>query len=270
MSNSKNRMIVFASILGAILATGLLVLNPSPIIISAGGQMYEDQYGYDNNNNNHKTKKISDVNIQKINCVNSNINVNGIDITQIPEGPNDLTTAETRNEDGAAANTQNGNGLGDRINFDKNLVNVCVNANDNEQKVGPPETTLSVKKTIKCTPNAGDEVSVEACQRITTEILPEYFTIFVTGNDANPDNFVGSTVPQIVNLDPGDYEVSETRDESQVDRIRAQIEQEVGILLDGPAPQYSGDCRQSGSTGIGTIEEGESQVCILANAFAPT
>ena len=64
MSNSNNnRMIVFASILGAILATSMLALNPSTIT-NAGAQMYGDhQYGYDNNH----PKKNSDVNVQKIN-----------------------------------------------------------------------------------------------------------------------------------------------------------------------------------------------------------
>ena len=41
MSNSNNRMIVFASILGAILATSILALNPSTIT-NAGAQMYGD------------------------------------------------------------------------------------------------------------------------------------------------------------------------------------------------------------------------------------
>ena len=35
MSNSNNRTIIFASILGAILATGILALNPSPMIGNA-------------------------------------------------------------------------------------------------------------------------------------------------------------------------------------------------------------------------------------------
>ena len=83
-------------------------------------------------------KKRAYVDIQKLKCVNSNINVNGIDITQIPQDPTALAAA---NEGGTAeaANTQNGNGYGDGINFDRNLVNVCVNVNDNEQiKVSPP------------------------------------------------------------------------------------------------------------------------------------
>jgi len=135
MSNSNSKMIVFASILGAILATGLLALNPSsPILTNASGQPYGDHHGYDNN----YQKKSSHTNIQKIKCVNSNINVNGIDIThQIPT--DDLATAETGNEDGGAgtANIQNGNGLGDKINLEKNLVNFCINDNDNTQERQP-------------------------------------------------------------------------------------------------------------------------------------
>ncbi|HLN33946.1 MAG TPA: hypothetical protein VK250_01540 [Nitrososphaeraceae archaeon] len=113
MSNSNSRMIVFASILGAILATSILALNPSTIT-NATAQMYGDQYGYDNN---HQKKSYTD--IQKIKCVNSNINVNGIDITQIPQ--DGAATAATNEGGQEGANTQNGNGLADRINFDRNL-----------------------------------------------------------------------------------------------------------------------------------------------------
>jgi len=142
MSNNNNRMIVFASILGAILATGILALNPSTIT-NAGAQLYGDhQYGYNSNyyyqddnrygyDNNHQ-KKSSYGDIQKIKCVNSNINVNGVDITKIPE---DTTATAAANEGGTeGANTQNGNnGLADRINFERNLVNICVNYNQNDQ-----------------------------------------------------------------------------------------------------------------------------------------
>ena len=67
---SNNKKIVFVSILGPILATGLLSLNPSTIT-NACAQLYGDEYKYDN-----QPKKSSDVNVQKIKCVNSNINVN--------------------------------------------------------------------------------------------------------------------------------------------------------------------------------------------------
>ena len=105
MSNSNNRIIVFASILGAILATSILALNPSTIT-SAGAQMDGDQYGYDRNYyqddnrygyDNHE-KKSSHGDIQKIKCVNSNINVNGVDITKIPR--DDIAGVAAANEGG--------------------------------------------------------------------------------------------------------------------------------------------------------------------------
>jgi hypothetical protein len=104
------------------------------MIGNAGAQLYGDQYGYDNHQ-----KKSSHTDIQKIKCVNSNINVNGIDIEKIPQ---DGVNGAGANEAGAegtadAANTENGNGLSDRINFDRNLVNLCVNLNFNNQERTP-------------------------------------------------------------------------------------------------------------------------------------
>jgi len=136
-----NNKIVLASI-AVIVASGLLALNPS-MIGNAQAQMYDNQYGYDNNyyqddnrySYDKKDSKTSHTDIQKIKCVNSNINVNGIDITQIPQ---DGTAWTAANEEGPnGANTQNGNGPADRINFDRNLVNVCINLNFNNQERTP-------------------------------------------------------------------------------------------------------------------------------------
>ena len=100
MSNSNSRMIVFASILGAILATSILTLNPSTIT-NAAAQMYGDQYGYDSN---HQKKSYTD--IQKIKCINSNINVNGIDITQIPQHGAATAAANEGGAEGTAETTK--------------------------------------------------------------------------------------------------------------------------------------------------------------------
>lgn len=118
----SDKMIVFAYILAAILTTGILALNPSMVC----AQFYANEYGYEDSNYNNydKQSKSSHVDIQKIKCVNSNININGIDITQIPQDSSAL--AATNEGDGATAdatNSQNANGLADKINFDKNLVN---------------------------------------------------------------------------------------------------------------------------------------------------
>ena len=146
-----NKKIVLASIV-AIVAAGLMALSPSSLIGNAQAQMYANDYGYDNNyyqdDNRYiydkKESKSSHVDIQKIKCVNSNINVNGIDITQIPQ---DDTATAAANEAADATGAQNGNGWADKINFNRNLVNICVNVNDNEQiKVSAPEEEPSGTK----------------------------------------------------------------------------------------------------------------------------
>lgn len=119
MSNNK---VVLASIMLAV-AASLLTLNPS-MITTAQAEPYGDEYGYD------KHPEKTNVNIQKIKCVNSNINVNGIDITQIPQ---DFATTNDLQETEAAVNgEQNDNGVGG-INFERNLVNICANLNFNDQ-----------------------------------------------------------------------------------------------------------------------------------------
>ncbi|HLN33744.1 MAG TPA: hypothetical protein VK250_00525 [Nitrososphaeraceae archaeon] len=118
----SDKMIVFASRLSTILTTGILALNPSMV----DAQFYAHEYGYvDSNYNNYdKQSKSSHVDIQKIKCVNSNININCIDITQIPQDSSALAaTNEGIGATAHATNSENANGLADKINFDKNPVN---------------------------------------------------------------------------------------------------------------------------------------------------
>ena len=71
VTTQQSRIVPASTVL--ILSMGLLILNPS-MLTTAQGQMYDKH-----------PKKSSDVNIQKIKCINSNVNVNGIDISQIPQ-----------------------------------------------------------------------------------------------------------------------------------------------------------------------------------------
>ena len=93
---------------------------------------YSDPYAKD-----HK-KKASDVNVQKIKCVNENTNINGVDINQLPPPGNEpVVTAQLEN----GPENGNGNGndlLGDGINIDRNLLNICANINLNGQANGVP------------------------------------------------------------------------------------------------------------------------------------
>ena len=122
MSNNK---VLLGSIMLAIGAS-LLTLNPS-MITTAQAQPYGDEYGYGHDKHAEKTF----VNIQKIKCINSNINVNGIDVTEIPQDDG-LAVSESANDEVAVNGQQSGDGIG-CINFDRNLVNICVNLNFNNQ-----------------------------------------------------------------------------------------------------------------------------------------
>jgi hypothetical protein len=355
-------MIVFASIMGTILATGLLALNPS-LITNASAQVYQDRYGYD------KQPEKTNVNVQKIKCVNSNINVNGVDITQVPQGSTALaSTNEAGTED--ASNAQNGNGPAG-INSDRNLINVCSNINLNEQvrqvntgegDVGgdvaiacpigtdlqgvlvtdeascnininlpplfecsegsnlgvgakvtdpglcnaatpaeqcpagtqlknvwvtnateancsgdgeqepEPTATLSVNKTIACIPFASGN-PVEACNRITTEIFPNGFNFHVTGENPNPDSFLGSAmfVPTIVTLSPGNYVLQEGIESSTLSTL-GDIQNSLNVII-FVSPLFSGNCTVDSNDmtrATGTIVSGELQTCDVTNLFQVT
>ena len=136
-----NQKVLLVSIL-TLVEIGLLVLISSIMImvINAQAQMYNYVYEPHYYNVYPDQKKSSDVNIQKINCLNNNITVNGLDITQIQDGA--IVVAGTNGVyDGPDdRNTQLDNGFGNQINLDKNLENMYVNVNLNEQiKVNPFE-----------------------------------------------------------------------------------------------------------------------------------
>ena len=77
---------------------------------------------------------------QSAKCDNTNVNINGIDQTQIQqqdqtnnleEEATELNGQEMTPEE--ALNALNGNGNGEPLlNLERNIVNVCINENDNE------------------------------------------------------------------------------------------------------------------------------------------
>ena len=251
-------------------ASALLVLSPA---MNAQAQMYENQYEYNNNNNDHKTKKSSDVNTQKIKCINSNINVNGIDINQIPT--DDLTTTETSYEGADATGAQNGNGLSDSLNVERNLVNVCVNVNQNDQlKVEPAEetATLTVNKEVFGCSNVEGQPPFQSmsCQTLQDgssswlpcigstitdtpfcqNLPPNFFDIEVLDDqDTLIQQFEGSTAgTTIQNLEAGTYAVNEIKSTSGFDQLQSSTDGEIeqscisrgfdggGILVTIPEP----------------------------------
>ena len=111
-------------LLAAILVAGTISMTiPKSFALDFG-----NSFGNDHN------KYSKSANIQEIKCVNVNVNINGVDFKNHTKlmGTEPVTGAALQG-DGATAG---GNGLfGDGgINIDKNLVNICVNFNYNEQE----------------------------------------------------------------------------------------------------------------------------------------
>src|SRR5574339_205396 len=233
-------------------------------------------YNYDHGNDHYKVYsdlKSSDVKVQKIKYVNSNINVNGIDITEIP--PDGTTAAEAaENEGGAGANSQNDKGLEDKINFDRNLVNVCANINDNEQtKISSPkDANLLVTKTVTCDDFSDESVpsvqqDVNPCPVLEATITEDQFVISVTGNNPVPPQFQGSEGGQNVVMGAGFYTVTETSAASVAMDI-STLEGNLGIDITGPTASFAEDCTQSDPLeATGTITAGQSQTCKITNHF---
>ena len=103
------------------------------MIINAQAQMYNYGYEPDHYDGYPDPKKSSDVSIQKIKGLNNNITVNGLDITRIQDGAIVAAGANGVYDGPDDRNTQNDNRFRNQINFDKNLENMYVNVNLNEQ-----------------------------------------------------------------------------------------------------------------------------------------
>ena len=294
-------------ILTIVVASALLVLGPSTLG-NAQAQMYnnDNQYGYDNNykNDYYTEPKSPHTDIQKINCGNSNININGIDINQISKRPNDLATTSS----GTAANQQqdgtNGNGLSDSLNVERNLVNVCANVNANEQiKVEPEDpATLTVNKEIfGCTTGSARTMDCSQLQDGSASWLPCIGTtissnIFCQGLPANIfdihvlddqntqiQQFEGSTAGSIIqNLQPGTYTVNEIKstqsNENQLGVNEASQEaciiagfDDGGNLVTIPEElQYNVICfeyedEQGNDCSTVTLAAGEDKTCTVKN-----
>ena len=288
-----------------IVATGLLAFSPS---INAQAQMYNDRNEYSANYNNayspddKNSKKSSDVNIQKLKCVNSNLNLNGIDITQIPSESNALAAANEGGgvTEGATNTQQNGNGLSDSLNVERNLVNICANVNANDQLKVEEQTTLTVNKEVfGCTNILRDAMRCDELQNDSPLWLPcigssisgnefcqnlplNFFDIEVLNDqDTQIQQFEGSTAgTTIQNLQPGTYAVNEIKHASNENQLGpdATTEQECTSLgfVDGgylriPSTAnhyficFEYEDEQGNDCSTVTLAEGEHKTCTVKN-----
>ncbi|MFB5600193.1 MAG: hypothetical protein ACE5SW_08215 [Nitrososphaeraceae archaeon] len=114
--------------MGAVLVSGTISMTVPSLFAEPYYPEYEDPYVKD------YKKDPKSINVQKIKCVNSNANVNGIDINEFPPHEMLATEEAQATEDGAAEG--NGNGLvsDNGLNIDRNLLNICADLNFNNQE----------------------------------------------------------------------------------------------------------------------------------------
>ena len=84
--------------------------------------------------------------------------------------------------------------------------------------------------------------SAQACNRITTEILPNMYNIEIIGNHPNPNSFNGSTVPVIVTLGPDVYVLDVTVSTPIIDTIIDNIQSDLNVNIFGPTEHFIGHC----------------------------
>ena len=139
--NMKPLLFTVVVTVAAASATGLVVIGFSIMIGNAQALMYNSDHINNYYNINLDPKKCPFVNIQKIECLNSNIKVTGINITQIPHGSTAVMTEANRaSKPLDATNIQPGNRLEDRTYLDRSIENMCFNSTLNQQiKVNPYE-----------------------------------------------------------------------------------------------------------------------------------
>ncbi len=120
------------------------------------------------------------------------------------------------------------------------------NITQTQEQTAESQTTLNVIKIVRCEEIGNNRLEIEC----PGGIVPEAFTMLVSGNNPSPSQFPGSQDGTLVTIGAGPYTVSETAESE-------------GLLSD-----FSGDCTQTGPhTGKGTIAEGEEQTCTVTNTF---
>jgi YVTN family beta-propeller protein len=177
--------------------------------------------------------------LQKIECVDNNLNINGIDLNQLTQQQQDqikrLAGIDYKDTDTQNSNyNDNDYGLSDdSFSVDNNLVNICVNANLNHQKVTPPPppTVLSLNKEwfvcdeeedIDCTVRSESDITFEtpgsgnytACTEQDDNcpfVADTGLNIQISGNGPTPNTIPALIGTQAtVDIGPGDFDVTES------------------------------------------------------------
>jgi hypothetical protein len=255
---------------------------------------YQPSYGKDNDRDKSQ-KDIKSVSINKLNCINTNININGNNTGNINLGNKGKAAAEEGGYVGAYSAGSDGYGGSDEGYYDNGYDNkkkdkgfTCtINNNNTNTNIGgdgnqtippePPKAKLNVTKLVTCEERkiGGNNdiitpVLRPTCTDLLGNITEDQFNITVTDTNVSPSSFNGSETGTIVTLDAGSYTVTEDPDETSIAADKATL----GGNITGPNISFpNGDCTQTGAnstSATGTIAAGEEQDCNIENQFVIT
>jgi hypothetical protein len=226
---------------------------------------YKPKYpSYDGKDNRDKSKDSKSVDINKFNCINTNININGNntgDISLGNKGQGYLGVSSSSDGYGGEGYSKQGKGFTCIINNNNNNTNIS-DGGGNQTVPGnqtiPPEPTtgnLTVTKTLAC------DLGPIICDSPANDPF-----ITVTGNNPIPSSFRGSDTPVVVSLGPGSYDVDESLFNEGLQDCTSRGFQggiqglAIGTLI---CTNFSPDCS-------GDISAGEELSCDIANTFINT
>ncbi|HET8857290.1 MAG TPA: hypothetical protein VFM28_07160 [Nitrososphaeraceae archaeon] len=256
---------------------------------------YKPKYpSYDGKDDRRDKSKDSSksVSLNKIKCINTNLNINGNNAGNVSIGNKGGLT-----EEGYLGAYSSAGGYGsegyynDGYNNNKKDVgfDCIINNNNNNVVAGggnvttpePSKATLNVTKNVTCTYETGGVNPVLACLQLEERITENQFLIQVTDGNPVPSQFPGSESGTIVTLGAGNYVVSETLDaaaiQADIDYLVQQFESSSGAtdytISYPPQVSFTGDCTDvnpnnpRSTEATGTIGAGESQTCEIENHF---
>jgi hypothetical protein len=303
-----------AIFLAAILVAGTIALSVQSFMIGAHAQPYYYDGGmdtsynsyeslqypsykpdykakYSSDNNNYKSKDSKSVSINKIKCINNNVNINGNNTGDINIG-----NKGAANEEGYSSgySSNDGSGYGGEgyydggQNYKKDKGFNCIINNNNtntnfggggNQTIppGPTTTNLNVTKLVTCQQVDGSSLvpSIQQlsanCDDLLALITEDQFNITVTDTNVSPSNFNGSEIGTLVTLDAGPFTVTEEPDDSVAADV-ATLE-DIQTNITGPIPSFLGDCTQTGIgsfSATGDIAAGGQETCNIVNNFVMT
>jgi hypothetical protein len=251
----------------ALLLVGTIAASSQLFMLGAQAEPY---YGMD--------KDRKDVKVSSLKCNNINVNVNGLELDVLPTALSTLLTGGEEDDNAYSYGSGERNYGSESSGSETDFRFICINNNNNtvieeeeeeeEEPPQPPEpitTTLTVTKLVTCEDTRLTPVNGPTCPDLLATITENQFNITVGNSFGNVSEFVGSKTGTTVTLNPNNYTVTETPDDSVAQEIAT-----LGGNIAGPIPSFTGDCSQAipgpfeANVPVGA---GESQICNIFNHF---